>query len=212
LLVTLLACGDDTSGTNFPVESGLERGRALGSLANTERTELCQTAVDTAVTFFESDETTDYACTLAASLTSITVGDSYTVHVDEQSCVEARKECLKLPKMDSITGPDCKTLATDLPPTCAATVGEYEDCLERLFDALIDDWHSTTCNSLAKLPLEAWPAARVTGPGQVEGCARLQRDCAGLAWPSVTGAYGQANHRSEEIRDARAAAAKSGGS
>lgn len=210
LVAAATACGDETSRADFPVESGIARRRPLTELAPAEMTALCETALATTVTFLQSDETMSYACTLAASLLSITADDSSSVHVDEQSCRDARKECLKLPDPEPTEPPGCAAFKIDLPATCQATVGEYEECVERLLTALDDDWRSISCSSLAKIPLQEWPAAHVTGPRQVEGCARIAQDCTSLPWPSVKGAYGRANERSEAVRRERATVAGSG--
>jgi hypothetical protein len=200
-----VACSvETTSGGHFSVESGISRSKLLSALTAAEAQTLCQSSVRSTLTFFESHETLQYACTLTGALDAIVLDGS--PHIDRAKCEEARRECLSLPEPESIDPPDCATLISIPPETCTATVGDYEICLEGTFQMFLNDWSGQTCRSLANRRFERGIGGNVDGPDQVLGCSIVRRDCPMLPWPSVEGAFGRANERAAALREARAAA------
>jgi hypothetical protein len=187
VLVFALACGPDETEARFPVESGIEQTRMLDSLSPSEAQSLCLASHDSGAQFFESDVVANYLCTLvgafsATSATSTNAGAPQTV--DAAQCEAIRKECSSTPTKQTRDASGCQS--SSFPRTCRVSVGEFEMCAERYFEALANQWQAVSCESLAKQPQLSVPVNTVSDASNLPGCEHLNRECPGGSWPAVS--------------------------
>jgi hypothetical protein len=176
----LLACADDTGGAQFPVESGLDEKRMLQTLSPAEAQQLCRTGIRATDVFFDSASAASFLCTLTGAAGSL---PAKTAKVEPASCEKMRMECLSKPVTRTHEGDLCSSYS--IPSQCAVSVGEYERCAERYFEALLNEWKAVSCASLAmKASLEI--PGELDDASEVPGCERLQSECPDGKWPSVT--------------------------
>jgi hypothetical protein len=198
--------GGDESRASFPVESGVTPTRPLTALTLDEKLALCDAVATTTIAFLESDVSAQHLCTLAGALESTTLaGEDSAQALDERACERTRTECLALPAAEPATRPDCTTRTWSVETTCTATVADYQGCLEQLFETVNYAWESTTCKTfIARHSKGALPGAGELEAAQVASCARIQRECPGLIWPSPDAALARVANRWLDVEIDRA--------
>ena len=158
----LAACeGDDG------LDSGLPEGEHLGDLSPDESARLCRATYDYVHAQTSREESRAFLCLLAA----IGFGEE-DVSLDE--CEQSYDACVADTTAVEEPAIDCAPEDVVYAPTCEATVGDAQDCLEYVADLQAEVVRTASCSDLK--PYEDY-VARVTAGDLGEACARANAAC-----------------------------------
>ncbi len=130
-----------SSGGVIALDTNIPDDTPLGDLDAAQQEELCR-AIDEALT---DDELARAQCELLGGLLAVLM--SSTDEEFREACVASSEECLQTLESES-TG-ECDP--SEIPEDCAATIGDYETCVNQTFAALPVSCDSTLVEATAAL-------------------------------------------------------------
>lgn len=168
-LLGLFACKEDEATAQSTI-SDLPANKKVSELSAAEQQQLCEAAATYSTREIDEDEVRRAVCSLQGIVLASTLHDG---SVD--ACITARDECLAAPEKPAHVESGERTCSIDW-PTCEATVGELDACIEEVVTDLKSFYMELDCGNIGKYKAEM-PSKQ---PELGEACRRVQTNCPGF--------------------------------